>query len=235
MNNTPKLIVMLTKDDRTVRNAREIFEQCRETPAAYWGCKEQPLPLPEMRALFSEMRQCGKHTVLEVVEYDEENGLRGAELAAECGAEILMGTCFYDSVSAFCRASGMRYMPFVGEVYGRPSVLTGDPDAIAAQARQNIARGADGVDLLGYRFTGDAAALNKRLVAEVNAPVCIAGSIDSYARIDEVLRLHPWGFTIGSALFEHRFGETVRAEIEAICAYIESKAGVEHDRTALPV
>ena len=70
--NSPKLIVMLTHNDHTIENAREIFESCKNTKAEFWGFKEKPLPISEMKSLFSEMKSYGKTTFLEVVEYDEE-------------------------------------------------------------------------------------------------------------------------------------------------------------------
>ena len=45
-----RLIVMLTHRDCTVPNAPEIFAQCRNTPAEYWGFKEKGLPLPATKA-----------------------------------------------------------------------------------------------------------------------------------------------------------------------------------------
>ena len=77
-------------------------------------------------------------------------------------------------------------MRFVGEVSGRPSVLEGTIRGMIAEARSYIERGAYGIDLLGYRYTGDANALNQAIVAGVNAPVTIAGDIDSFERLDEV-------------------------------------------------
>lgn len=43
MHEKPELIVMLTYNDVTVSNAYEIFEQCRNTKAVYWGFKEEGL------------------------------------------------------------------------------------------------------------------------------------------------------------------------------------------------
>lgn len=57
-----RLIVMLTYQDRTVPNAAALFAQCRNTPAEYWGFKEEGLPLPAMRELFAQMKACGKKT-----------------------------------------------------------------------------------------------------------------------------------------------------------------------------
>lgn len=220
MRNTPNLIVMLTHNDRTVENAREIFEACRDAKAQYWGFKEAPLPLEQMKALFARMRACGKTTVLEVVEYTEEECLSGARIARECGCDILMGTRYFPSVSRICRESGIRYMPFVGEVYDRPSVLDGSPEEMLEEAKRCIESGACGIDLLGYRYTGDAVALNRAVVSGLDAPVCIAGSVNSYARLDEIKALSPWAFTIGGAFFEHKFGGSFREQIDAVCDYM---------------
>ena len=40
----PELVVMLTYQDRTVDKAFQIFEECKNTKAKYWGFKEEPLP-----------------------------------------------------------------------------------------------------------------------------------------------------------------------------------------------
>lgn len=77
----PLLIVMLTYDDRTVGNAYEIFDKYKDSDAQYWGFKEEPLPVKEMKELYAYMKRCGKKTVLEVVAYTEEEGLKGAEMA----------------------------------------------------------------------------------------------------------------------------------------------------------
>jgi len=58
---------MLTYNDVTVSNAYEVFEQCKNTKAVYWGFKEEGLPLEQMKKLYSYMKSCGKTTVLEVV------------------------------------------------------------------------------------------------------------------------------------------------------------------------
>ena len=134
MNNTPKLIVMLTHNDHTVENASEIFESCKHSNAEYWGFKEKPLPISEMKSLFSKMKSCGKTTFLEVVEYDEESGLQGARIAKECGCDILMGTVFFDSINQFCKENNIKYMPFVGQITDRPSILEGSIEHMISQA-----------------------------------------------------------------------------------------------------
>lgn len=219
--NTMNLIVMLTHNDKTVENAYEIFEQCKNSKAEYWGFKESPLPLEEMKKLYTYMKQCGKKTFLEVVSYTENECLDGAKMAIECGCDILMGTMFFDSINELCKKNNIKYMPFVGKISGRPSILGGNIDEIIEEARGYLNKGVYGFDLLGYRYVGDAVNLNKRFVTEVNAPVCIAGSINSYKRLDEIKDANPWAFTIGGAFFENRFDGTFAEQIDKVCDYIK--------------
>lgn len=221
MNTTPKLIVMLTHNDHTVENASEIFESCKNSKAQYWGFKEKPLPISEMKSLFSRMKSCGKTTFLEVVEYDEEGGLHGAKIAKECGCDILMGTVFFDSINQFCKENNMKYMPFVGQITNRPSILEGSIEDMISEAKEYLAKGVYGFDLLGYRYTGDPVKLNNAFVQAIEAPVCLAGSVDSYERLDEVIEANPWAFTVGSAFFDEKFGTDFHKQINNVCNYME--------------
>lgn len=221
MSNKPKLIVMLTHNDRTVENAYEIFDTCKNSKAQFWGFKEKPLPLDQMKKLYAYMKECGKTTFLEVVEYTEKECMEGAKMAVECGCDILMGTLFFDSINEFCKEHNLKYMPFIGKVTGRPSILEGSIEGMIQEANEYLEKGVYGFDLLGYRFTGDAVALNKKFVSAINAPVCLAGSINSFLRLDEVKDASPWTFTIGSAFFENKFDGTFREQIDKVCDYME--------------
>lgn len=220
MSTHPELIVMLTHNDRTVENAREVFESCKNSKAQYWGFKEEPLPLEQMKELYRLMKSCGKTTFLEVVAYTEEECLAGARMAAECEVDVLLGTLYFDSINELCKKHGMKYMPFVGTITGRPSVLEGTLEEMVAQANEALEKGVYGFDLLGYRYTGDAAALNKAFVEAVDAPVCLAGSVNSYQRLDEVKDAAPWAFTIGGAFFEGKFGGTFCEQVDKVCDYM---------------
>ena len=226
MPDRPKLIVMLTYNDKTVANAAEIFEQCKSSQADYWGFKEEALPFPEMKALFQEIKRCGKTAVLEVVAYTEEKCLEGAQMAVDCGCDMLMGTVFYDSVNVLCHKHHIQYLPFVGTVSGRPSVLEGSIDEMIAEANEYIAKGASGIDLLAYRYTGDCAVLIRRFIQEVHAPVCIAGSVNSTRCLDEIKRSSPWAFTVGSAFFQNDFGKGFSEQINRVCDYMKEPAYV---------
>ena len=221
MNDKLNLIVMLTHNDKTVENAYEIFDKCKDSKATCFGFKEEPLCTDEMKKLYKYMKDCGKTTFLEVVEYSEEKGLEGAKMAVECGCDILMGTMYYDSINEYCKKHNLKYMPFVGKVLDRPSILEGDINHMISEANEYLKKGVYGFDLLGYRYTGDATKLNKEFVKNVDAPICIAGSINSFERLDELKDASPWAFTIGGAFFENKFGTDFGDQINKVCTYIE--------------
>lgn len=221
MKGNPELIVMLTYNDRTVENAYSIFDQCKNTKAKFWGFKEEGLPLEQMKELYAYMKACGKTTFLEVVAYTEKECMEGAEMAVECGCDILMGTIFFDSVNEYCKEKKLKYMPFVGKITGRPSVLEGTAESMIEEAGKYLEKGVYGFDLLGYRYTGDAAMLIKRFVSQINAPVCLAGSINSYERLDEVKEAASWTFTIGSAFFENKFDGDFPEQINKVYEYMK--------------
>ena len=82
----PDIIVMLTHHDVTVPNAAEVFEECKDIEAVkLWGFKNVGLPKDQMKALTAAMKAAGKTTFLEVVTYDEESCLDGAQTAIDCG------------------------------------------------------------------------------------------------------------------------------------------------------
>lgn len=218
--NKPQLIVMLTHNDYTVKNPGAIFDACKHTAAMYWGAKEQGSSQEELRNLFAAVKACGKKSVLEVVAYTEADCLAGAELAIACHCDILLGTVFFDSVNTLCHQNGLEYIPYVGTVSQRPSILEGSLEDMVTQARTYIEKGVAGINLLGYRYQGDGFALSKALVPQVNTPVCLAGGINSFRRLDEVKQIAPTYFTIGSAFFNHQFGDAIPDQIDAVCRYI---------------
>lgn len=204
-NNTPELIVMLTHHDQTVSNALELFTQLMDNPVTHWGFKDVGLSPEEMKKVVSAMKTASKQTYLEVVSLSEAEGLRGAKLAIELGFDVLMGTVYFPSIRNYLRDKPVRYYPFPGRVSGHPSILDGAIDEIVSHARQLEANGAHGMDLLTYRYTGDAPRLLREVVQATSVPIVSAGSIASYDRIAEVWQAGAWGFTVGSAFFESRF------------------------------
>lgn len=221
----PEIIIMLTHHDVTVKNAAEIFEECKDLPIKFWGFKNVGLPKDEMKALAKAMKDAGKTTFLEVVTYDEASCLDGAQTAIDCGFDCLMGTLYYDSVAKLLKDNNMDYMPFVGKVSGSPSILEGSNEEIIANAKELMAKGITGFDILAYRHVIDGEKLAREFCAAVDAKICIAGSISSYERIDTMFDIGPWTFTMGSALFDKNFipNGSFYENLEAVANYMAKK------------
>lgn len=230
----PVFILMLTYNDQTVTEARDIFRECKDLPVTHWGFKDVGLPVPEMKQLVWDMKKAGKTTFLEVVSLSEQEGLAGAKLAVEAGYDILMGTVFFDSILSYLRDKPVKYYPFPGHVYGHPSILDGEIGQIVEHARYLEGRGVQGLDLLSYRYVGDASALLRQVVAATRVPIVSAGSIDSYARLEEVYQAGAWGFTIGSALFDKRFVPqgSFKDNVLAVCEWLEDREQRQAVQTA---
>jgi len=115
-------------------------------------------------------------------------------------------------------------MPFVGKVWGSPSVLEGTIPEIIDNAKEMIAKGVKGFDILAYRHAqGDK--LAEDFCAGVDAGICVAGSINSFARIDRMFEVGPRSFTMGTALFDKKFVPqgTFRENLIAVYSYMKGK------------
>lgn len=220
-----KLIVMLTHNDVTVPNAKEIFVENQDLPVTNWGFKDVGLEPAVMKELCTLMKRAGKTTFLEVVTYSEEECMRGAKLAVDCGFDCLLGTIFYDSVAEYVKTTNLKYYPFVGKVSQSPSILEGSVDFMLAQEKEYIAKGAVGVDLLGYRYVdGDPNVLSAAYIKAAGSPTVLAGSIGSEERMKLVKQMDPAYFTMGSALFTKNFVEdgSFRDNLEAVVKFLQT-------------
>ncbi|MEM5766714.1 MAG: hypothetical protein AAGU32_00220 [Bacillota bacterium] len=219
-----KLIVMLTHNDVTVPNAKEIFEENKDLPVENWGFKDVGLEPAAMKELCTLMKAAGKTTYLEVVTYSEEECMRGARLAVECGFDCLLGTIFYDSVAEYVKTTNMKYYPFVGMVSQSPSILEGSVDFMLEKTTEYVKKGAYGVDLLGYRYVdGDPNVLSAAYIKACGIPVVLAGSIGSESRMQLVKQMDPAYFTMGSALFTKNFVAegSFRDNLETVIAFLQ--------------
>jgi hypothetical protein len=222
------LIVMLTHHDETVSNALELFNQLKDAPVTHWGFKDVGLPPEKMREVVQAMKAADKITYLEVVSLSEEEGLRGAQLAVDIGFDILMGTVFFPSIADYLRDKPIKYYPFPGHIHSHPSILEGTIEEIVAHAQKLEGIGAHGLDLLTYRYTGDAPRLLREVVQAVSIPVVSAGSIASYDRIAEVWGAGAQGYTIGSAFFESKFvpEASFEANLMAVVEWMQERQGL---------
>ena len=127
-------------------------------------------------------------------------------------------------LAVYLKAHNMEYSPFVGRVSGSPSILEGTNEEIIQNARDLMAKGIDAFDILAYRHVIDGEKLAYEFCAAINAKVCIAGSISSFERIDTMFDISPWGFTMGSALFNKNFvaDGTFADNLKAVADYMKA-------------
>jgi len=197
-----EFIFMLTRDDVTLEDAREVYASVAGTGLRHVGCKDLGLPTDQLSALMDDIRAHGHQSYLEVVSETEEATLESARAAAEIGPDHLIGGTLIEPVQEILAGTGVRFWPYVGQIVGHPCLLRGSIEEIVADTERAAALGVDGINLLAYRYDGDVEALVRAVVAATDLPVICAGSVDSAERIRGLERAGAWGFTIGTAALD---------------------------------
>ena len=232
-----EFIFMLTRNDQTVPDARQVYDSLRDTDLRYVGFKDIGLPPSELRELAAAMRADGREVFLEVVSERPEDELRSVAAALDIGVDWLMGGTHADEALAILDQIGPpgtagrpKYCPFPGRVVDHPSILQGTVEEICTSAHELTARpGVDGLDLLAYRWQGDVPRLVRAVVDSATGPIIAAGSVDSAERIEALANAGAWAFTIGGAIFDRRLpaGDTIREQVECALAMSAAAAGRE--------
>jgi hypothetical protein len=196
-----EFIFMLTRDDVTLADARDVYASIADTGVRHVGCKDVGLPTEELAALMQDIRANGGETWIEVVSETEEDTLASARAAAEIKPDHLIGGTLIEPV----------------QIVGHPCLLRGSIDEIVADTKRAAALGVDGINLLAYRYDQDVEALVEAVVGASDLPVICAGSVDSVERIQALERCGAWGFTIGTAALDGVLvdGAPLRGQLEA--------------------
>ncbi len=211
-------ILMLTRNDQTVTNAREVYQSISRCGLKYVGFKDIGLSFDELKLLASDIRQDGCKVMLEVVSSTKESELRSIEAAIELKVDYLLGGRHAKEAVKLLRGRDIQYFPFAGHTMGHPTKLTGSIPEIVEDAKELCAMDSvHGLDLLAYRFAGDAPDLACQVVKAVNKPVIAAGSIDRPERVQAMRAAGMWAFTVGSALFDGLFPiNNLKAQVESV-------------------
>jgi 4-hydroxythreonine-4-phosphate dehydrogenase len=223
-----EFIFMLTRDDVTLPDAREVYASIADTGVRHVGCKDVGLPTDELKALMDDIRSNGHETWIEVVSETEEDTLASARAAAEIRPDHLIGGTLIEPVQeilagtersgdeAFGRGR-VRFWPYVGRIVGHPCLLRGTIDEIVADTERAAELGVDGINLLAYRYDQDVEALVRAVVGATDLPVICAGSVDSLDRIRALEAAGAWAFTIGTAALDGALveGAPLSGQLEA--------------------
>jgi hypothetical protein len=197
-----EFIFMLTRDDRTVNDARSVYESVLDTGVRHVGCKDVGLPRSELAALMDDIRAAGHTSYLEVVSETAQDTLNSARVAAEIGPDYLIGGTLIEPVQEIIAGTGIKFFPYVGQIIGHPCLLRGSVAEIAQDTVRAQELGVDGVNLLAYRYDADVDGLVEAVVKASSLPVIAAGSVDSAARIAALADRGVWAFTIGTAALD---------------------------------
>jgi hypothetical protein len=220
-----EFIFMLTRDDCTIADAREVYAQVAHTGLSHVGCKDVGLPRAELEALLEDIRAKGHTSYLEVVSETEEATLRSARVAAQIRPDCLIGGTLIEPVQEIIAGTGLRFFPYVGKVVGHPCLLRGTIEEVVDDARRAEELGVDGINLLAYRYDGDVDALVEAVVEAVSIPVIAAGSVDSVQRIRALSDRGVWAFTIGTAALDGRLVPGAPLEKQLRCV-LDAVSGV---------
>lgn len=215
-----EFIFMLTRDDVTVDNALEAYEEVRGTDLRYVGFKDIGASQSQLTEITRRAHEDGREVMLEVVSTSAQAELRSIRMAPDIGVDWVLGGTHITRALPELAGSAIRYCPFPGHVTGHPSVLTGDTAEIAGSARTLTAMpGVHGLDLLTYRHpSADPAALTTAVVAASAGPVIAAGSVATADQIRLLARSGAWAFTIGSAIFERLLpgGPSLNGQVRSV-------------------
>lgn len=199
-----EFIFMLTRDDRTVDDGVDVLRSLEHSGLRYVGFKDVGASPARQRELTTCAHSLGMDVMLEVVSTSLADEVTSVESARAAGVDWVLGGTNPDAGLDILAGSGIKYCPFPGRVTGHPSVLSGEIDEIAAQARTLTASdGVAGVDLLTYRHqTADPSELTTAVVNAVTGVVIVAGSVVTDDQIAVLAKTGAWAFTIGSAIFD---------------------------------
>ena len=219
---TTEFIFMETYNDMTRSDAINVYKEIRDTKLKYIGFKDIGLPIKKLKKLHSMMKDDGRTTFLEVVSASEKETIRSTKVALELGVDYLIGGTYIESTLPLIKNTNIKYFPYVGKIVDHPCKLRGTIEEIVEDTKKVKEKKIQGINLLAYRYNGDIDKLMKK-VSEIGLPMIIAGSIDSFERVNKMKELDIWAFTIGSAIFDKKFvpNGTLKDNINAVLKEIE--------------
>lgn len=201
-------IFMLTRQDQTVTDCLEVFEEIRPLGLGHVGFKDLGVDRGTLRRLTRAIKDSGALSYLEVVSTSREATLASARTAVEIGIDRLMGGTDVGEILKIVGRTGTAYYPFPGKPVGHPTKLCGTAQLIEEHCRNFLAMGCAGVDLLAYRATEaepiELVKAARRGLGRQGYLIC-AGSVDSPMRIHALKQAGCDAFTIGSAAFDGSF------------------------------
>jgi hypothetical protein len=219
-------IFMLTRQDQTVSDCLAVLAEIEPVGLRHIGFKDVGAELETLAVLNRRIKENGATSYMEVVATSAEAALNSARIALQIGVDRLLGGTQVKEILEILQGSGIAYYPFPGRPVGHPTRLGGTPEQVEADARECMALGCAGVDLLAYRATeAEPIDLVKAARSGLGAKgrlIC-AGAVDSAARIAALADAGCDAFTIGSAAFDGSFSPrkgSLRSQLKDILSCV---------------
>lgn len=203
-------IFMLTRQDQTVEDARQIVDMALATGVRRMGFKDVGASRDDLRALTEAIREAGAASYMEVVSTTSDRVRQSMETARAIGVDYVLGGQDLEVARTTLEGGLARFYPFPGKPHGHPTALGGTPEEVARDCQTYINAGCAGVDLLAFRATeADPLDLVRAARATLaDRELIVAGSVDSPERIHALAEAGADAFTIGSAIFDGSFSPT---------------------------
>ena len=201
----PKLILMLSFNEKTSSDALYYFEQVKDLPIDYFGFEENGLALKQMQILNNKIHEAGFKSFFELADHDEKELSDPLRMVVKMGFDCIIGLNYYQSVRNIIN-NKIKYFPFCGKIYKRPAILSGTIEEIVQYAK-NIEDDVDGFNLSAYRYfmPEKVKELIAAVIKSIKVPLICSGSINSFERLNEMIKHGVWGVIVGGAIFENKF------------------------------
>ena len=221
---------MLTREDRTIPDPVAACTGLGGLGLEQVGFKDVGLAPSLLSDLVTAVHDLGAEASIELVGLEPADEARWAGRAAEAGVDAVLGGAHPQLVTRALAGAPVRYLPFVGEVSGHPTRLGGTVREIVESARRLADLGVQGLDLLAYRFDGDAPALAEAVAGATDLAVVAAGGISTDQQIVAMTHAGVWGFTMGTAVFDGAY----RPDAGSVRQRVMFALQTAHQAVALP-
>lgn len=221
-----EFIFMLTRQDQTVEDARQVLDMVLTTGLRRVGFKDVGAAPDALRSLVETIREAGASSYMEVVSTTPDRIRASLETARDIGVDYVLGGRDLALAEELLDGGVARYYPFPGNPRGHPTVLDGTPEDVARDCSVFVEAGCAGVDLLAYRASeADPLDLVRAARASLgDRELIVAGSVDSPERIHALAGAGADAFTIGSAVFDGSFSPTKGSLLSQIHDVLEACA-----------
>ena len=193
------VIFMPTWYDVTIYNVLEVFEEVKDSGIKHFGFKDIGPEESVYEELVKRCREKGMTIYLEIVRPTLEEHLESVKMGIRLKVDHIIGgkSEFAEPTLKLLKNTGIKYWPYVGKVIDHPCKLTGTIEEIVDEAKKLEELGVNGLNILSYRYVGNAEELVKAVKEAVKIPIIATGWVNTLERIRKMAELGVWGLTVG--------------------------------------